>query len=461
MNVLLLTNSFPPDSGIASVRPCMFAKYLSAAGHRVTVIRSGNIYYQHPNIENLEGLDDVRILSYEGKDADAERYQRGEWAAKGKEKMLSNVSYGGKLLALLKNVIRPISRKIIMIKKVYYDDGYVIYKKICCCAHTSLKDEKFDCIISTFSPLGCIMAGNKLKKLFQSKWVIDFRDLMDNQLFIHLIRSINHSLQNYYIKNADACFCVSNGNAKRLAVDNYNKKIYTIYNGFDAKDTQKVEKDHIHDASLSICYTGTMYGDMRDARPMFRMIKDLSKNGCIDCNHLKVNYVGSDGMLFRKQAKEYGLEEIVCDFGYLSRLETIKVQNDSDLFLVLSWNTQLDQGILTGKFYEALINQKPIVAFVSGTLPNSELAEIMKDYQLGACYEEAADKETYPVMKEYLEKQYQQKVQGKMCFYSPDKTAYQKFSYYSIVQQVERCLIGLVDEQSYNRISYSKRNGES
>lgn len=460
MNVLLLTNSFPPDSGIASVRPYMFAKYLSAAGHHVTVIRSGNIYYQHPNIENLEGLDDVHILSYEGKDADAERYKRGEWVAKEKKKILFNVSHAGKLLTLLKDAIRPIISKAVMIKKVYYDDGYIIYKKVCHCANTHLKDEKFDCIISTFSPLGCIMAGNKLKKLFQSKWVIDFRDLMDNQLFIHIIRSINRYLQNYYINNSDACFCVSNGNTKRISTTEGRKKIYTIYNGFDAKDVYKLKSDHIHDTALSICYTGTMYGDMRDARPMFHMIKDLSVSGCIDCNHLRVNYAGSDGTLFREQAKEFDLDEIVYDYGYLSRLETEKMQNESDLFLVLSWNTELDQGILTGKLYEALISKKPIVAFVSGTLPNSELAEIINDYQLGTCYEEAADKKTYTIVKEYLEKQYQQKVQGKMCFYMPDKVAYQKFCYFNIVQQVEQCLNELVNEKSYTSIRYSKGNGE-
>ena len=44
---------------------------------------------------------------------------------------------------------------------------------------------------------------------------------------------------------------------------------------------------------------------------------------------------------------------------------------------------------LTGKFYEALQQKKPIVALVDGDKPKSELKTLIDQYRLGICYEEA------------------------------------------------------------------------
>ena len=43
MDILIICNCFPPDTAIAAVRPYMFAKNLAEMGHRVTILRSGDV----------------------------------------------------------------------------------------------------------------------------------------------------------------------------------------------------------------------------------------------------------------------------------------------------------------------------------------------------------------------------------------------------------------------------------
>ena len=441
MQILILTRSFSPDSGIASVRMHMFAKYLSQYGHDITVIRSGQIIYNNPSRENMEGLDRVRIFSYEGEQSDAERYERGEWKATSVERRSCKDNMGRQKAAeALKNTFRPIIQPFRTLKRFYVDDGIVISRKIVRCAETHLKGGHFDCIISTFSPLGCVMAGEKLKKIFHAKWVIDFRDLMDNQLYTPSVRIINRITQKKFVRSADACFCVSSGNVKRLERMGGKGKTYLIRNGYDqiaSEEESFVQERADTDDLLTICYTGTMYGDTRDAKPLFKILHSLCQEGHISQDRLKVYYAGNDGDSLIKQAKVYGLESIVYDKGYLSRPEVERLQKSSDLFLVLSWNTQLDQGILTGKFYEAIKSKKPIIAFVSGDLPNSELKELIEKYNLGACYECASGHDDNNAMKNYILMQYESKRQHDICVYNPDMSAFRKFSYPYIIKEVE------------------------
>ena len=173
-----------------------------------------------------------------------------------------------------------------------------------------------------------------------------------------------------------------------------------------------------------------------DSVPLFKSIMDCGLQ-----NDIVIDYAGKDGSEIKRQANTFGLESIVKDYGYLSRFDTAKLQVQSDIFLVISWNTKNDQGILTGKFYEALQHKKPIIAIVSGDIPNSELAVLIKRYNLGYCYEEAEALDSYRDIKSYLTTQCNLKKQGQHLKYEPDVTVYEKFEYGNIVKELERILL--------------------
>jgi hypothetical protein len=63
------------------------------------------------------------------------------------------------------------------------------------------------------------------------------------------------------------------------------------------------------------------------------------------------------------------------------------MQYESDFILVATWNTISEQGILTGKVFEALMLNKKIVATISGDKENSELKELIDTHGAGIALE--------------------------------------------------------------------------
>ena len=57
------------------------------------------------------------------------------------------------------------------------------------------------------------------------------------------------------------------------------------------------------------------------------------------------------------------------------------------MFLVLSWNTKHSRGVITGKFYEGISAELPILSVVSGDTPNSELDRLDLKSGYGICCE--------------------------------------------------------------------------
>ena len=436
MRVLFIVRSFAPDSIIASKRPVKFAKYLSSLGHDVYVIRSGLIFGK-VDTTNLEGLEKVKIYSYERNNCPAEHISKDQMTSIA-IKETKNVD--GKENRILFPQIKKMLRLIVDPVRFYIKDGKTIYNKIVELYKTNKEIRGFDVVISSFSPLGCIQAGEYISKLEGSKWIIDFRDLMDNQNFSGILRMINAKTQSKYVKKSDACLCVSEGNTKRLQSirhGKYAEKIHTIYNGYEeVNNIEDNSEIKIEDGLFHICYTGTMHGGARDATPLFSVLKDLKQT-----DNIRIDYAGKDSAIIIQQASKYNLEQLIVDHGYLTSTEVAQIQENADLFLVLSWNTRKDQGILTGKFYEALQHRKPIIALVDGDVPNSEIKILIDRYNLGICYEEATKAISYQILRDYLREQISRKSQGKIIKYNPDTSVFSKFVYQEITKDLEKIML--------------------
>ena len=439
MRILFITRSFAPDSSIASKRITMLVKHLAGLGYDISVIRSGCIFGK-PDRIRLEGLENVHIISYNGENTPADRFDRGE-PYSNNNKALEDDKHSKKRTQVYLALSRVIHMLVLDPLKFYIKDGWKVYKNICKSYNQNKQLRNFDIIFSTFPPIGCLQAGRFIKQKENAKWIVDFRDLMDNAAFTPLLRFLNKRIQIKYLNDADICLCVSEGNTKRLAElknGKFVKKIQTVYNGYEASLEKNTEPIGIIDNFLHISYTGAIYG-FRDASPLFLAIKSLGAE-----NKIKIDYAGHDCSVLKQQAAKYGIEEIVIDHGYLTSTEVMKMQNEMDLFLVLSWNTRQDQGILTGKFYEALQCKKPVIALVQGNKSDSELKRLIDKYRLGFCYEEATKEQSEESLRHYLENQIKQKEKGLTLEYDPDQSVFGKFEYSSITKGLESIMKGLI-----------------
>lgn len=435
MNILIITTFYPPDTTIAAVRPYMLAKYLTKRGHNVTILRSGEFFDSASDFFDMD--IPVRVISYLGENCPAERYARGEQkefpAIEAKRKLgflpevirePLSVVYGTCLSPiLLRRWKREIESKFEMQKA----------------ALDAMRDEHFDVVFSTYGQEENIAAGQYAAKLFGCKLIQDFRDAAASTALypIWKLRFLKR-IQDGAIKNADGCTAVSEGLMQELLQDlDVSIPNMVLYNGFEPT----VQSEQIADVAadvFSLCYTGTIYPKRSDMEPLLRAIKYLCDRGDIELSKVKLHYAGKGFNLVHKIAKSIGIEDILIDHGYVSRVEAAELQKASDLFLVLSWNLKKSQGILTGKFYEGIRAKKPILSIISGDLPNSELNILNEKYHYGFCYESCREKEQFSALCDYLAKAYDEKLKYGKVQHEVNPELEARFRYDALAEELER-----------------------
>lgn len=436
MKILIITTYLYPDTAIGGIRPSMLAKYLSDFGHEITVIRSGELL-QKPDANNILPQN-IKIISYLGNESPADIFT-------GNHNVEVQTTWSNKF-GFLPPRVRTVLKRLYnnRIKGLMYkreiSEAYKRFE-----LQKELIDnlyEDFDIVFATYGNLENVFAGAYAKNKYSCKYILDFRDLIATKS-LQGKREYFHRLniQNEAVKSADICTAVSKGATDKL-IDLYpHKKIITIYNGFEKN---KQNNNVMFQADLlTFCYTGTMYSSMRSAEPIFEILHSLSNEGIIDLNNIKFEYAGREFDQLLVQAQKYNVEKILVNNGQLSGKQTFELQCRSDIFVVLSWNTNSDQGVLTGKFYESLKSKKPVVACITGEKDHSELRYLIEKYNLGVCVEEADSKDTKINLREFVINQYNSKMKNNLVNYMPNEEVFDKFEYSRIAKSIEQIMLEL------------------
>ena len=439
IKVLMLVTSFAPDSIIAAVRPSMFARYLSKDKFDITIVRSGRIDGKADD-SLWQYVKQLRIISYEGEDAPAERYMRAQYSDKAAP-MQATPHF-----QFLKG---QVMRKFL---HVLYDPfRYMKYalterKKIKTVIDSQLKGESFDVIFATYGDIGNVLVSHYASRVLGGRLIIDLRDPICVQFQSCLLRLLTTCIQQTYLCKTDLVTCVTQGLTDDMKKIVGNKAIL-LYNGYVPEEDVTCEKGEISSHSkdvLTLFYGGNMYEGKREFSALFSAICDLVKEEKVDLSHIRFIYAGASFDVIEKQAGKYGVQDILDNRGYVSRMETDYLQKSSDIFLVATWNMTKEEGVMPGKFYESIRNQMPIIATVTGNKCNSEIGKIIKQYDLGACYEQADHEHTYYLLKEYLLKQYKSKMEKGRVEYVPKDGATQKFSYKYLSTQLAEIIESVV-----------------
>lgn len=435
MNILIITTYYPPDTAIAAVRPYMLAKYLTRRGHQVTVLRSGEFYNSASDFFDMS--IPVRVISYLGPDSPAERYARGE------QKEFPVVEHGSRIGFLPEAIRKPIAAvyNACMSPIRFGQEQQRIADKAekMKAMLDTMRDEHFDVVFSTVGQNENVVGGQYAAKLFDCKLIQDFRDAIATQAIYRggQLRYLKR-IQKNAIAHADGVTAVSEGLRQELMQGiKAPCKNMTLYNGFEPI-AQEETNDPCEEGIFAFCYTGILYGALRDFTPLIRALRRLADEERVDLSKIKLHYAGSDFDILHDIAQGMGIESILVNHGYVGRAEASRIQRISDMFLVLSWNQKESQGILTGKFYEGIRAKKPILSIVSGELPNSELHILNEQYRYGFCYEACRDAEQFDNLCDFLAKAYDEKMQSGRVQHEINPQLEAQFRYDVLAEQLER-----------------------
>ena len=268
---------------------------------------------------------------------------------------------------------------------VIIGEGGIIYI-IFIVIYSLFKVKKNDIIFSSFSPYSDHVIAFILK-LFKPSvfWICDFRDLHLNPEEEEKIAffKFNKWVNELIIRRADVVTAVSDGLVKHLK--EYNSTTYTLRNGIHQELEKKItsiETSSLEYDSFRISYTGGLYMGRRDPSILFEAISELISEEKISLEKVKLVYAGRDAGLWEKFANKYNLDEIVENKGEISLQKSLNLQKTSNINVLLTWSTPKLQGILTGKFYEYLLADRPICLVING-IKDVEFESIAEELNIG------------------------------------------------------------------------------
>ncbi len=385
--ILIISYYFAPQNVIGAVRPTKLAKYLTRMGHEVTVICGGGLDGKtDPTLErDLQELKDVRLCKEWSPLRDwyihkAAKKQASAPAAPAAQAAEEPQEPGG----LKKWILRAVDA-------VYVYLDWFADRNFCRMARRELKklNGTYDVVFSTYASYAVHEVAQKAKKTgMAKKWFADFRDEVGmpfacqekrKQRYMQMIR-----------RDADIISAVSQGFLEMMHFDDTGR---VLSNGFDREDIPQVEAS-AQEKAMRFVYCGQFNMGRRDVKdrdltPAFHALSQLVQEGLVRKEDIRLVYAGNEGALMRRYAASCGLEECVEDHGLVSRKESIRLQKSGDVLLLSSVHTASQKGILTGKLFEYMMMDKPIICCMGGDLAGSGVKQVMQETGVGCCWEEA------------------------------------------------------------------------
>jgi hypothetical protein len=219
-----------------------------------------------------------------------------------------------------------------------------------------------EAIISSFPPATCHLIAKELSLKYDIPWIADYRDLWTNShyyLFGIIRRLIDTRLEKNTISHAQSITTVSKPLAEKLRELHKNKKIIVIENGFDPTQIKKCVA--ISD-KFKIVYTGILMNGKRDPERFFLSLKELIDEKTINSQEISVDFYGDNDSWLIDEIIRYNLKEIVHLHGSISKKQSIQEQRESQILLLLTMNNSSEKGVYTGKLFDYLAAQRPILS---------------------------------------------------------------------------------------------------
>ena len=363
--VLILTYYWPPSGGAGVQRWVKFVKYLREFDWEPIVYIPENPHY--PVIDKSFGKDipnDIEIISHPVWEPYSfykkfmgmkkeEAVQHGFIQEKKRSNLKSKVS-----LWVRSNFFIPDARKFWIKPSIKYLTNYFT------------DNEKPDVIISTGPPHSMHLIGLGLKKNLNIPWVADFRDPWTGIDFYSqlnltkLADSYHHKLEKRVLTNADKVIAVGWHMAEELKGLGA-KDVEVITNGFDESDFKDSIKG-VKNKKFTISHIGSLNKD-RNPTILWPALKEIIAKDEVFKKSFKLKLVGKVDHFVLDSIEENGLSEYLEKIDYLPHNEISKVLTSSDLLLLLLNDTPNIEGIVTGKIFEYLASQRPILCIGSST----------------------------------------------------------------------------------------------
>jgi hypothetical protein len=412
MRILIVTHHYPPLNKIASSRPYSWAKYWKQAGHEIYVLtthkmeKDGPLDYTPPH----NGVIAKEVLHWPYS-ALPDKNKRMACADAISSRQISKL----KIVKFI-NVLSTIRIKLLPLKHI--QKMWWIYPAI---KHADrlYRSWKFNVVVSTYSPAACHIVASFIKKKTKAFWVADYRDLWTGNsmhsssgIFFLFLKNF----EKFFLKRADLVCTVSDPLRQKLQ-KLLNKPSIIIENGYDPEDYIHQRKPYFPgNKKIRIVYTGTVYPRKQDPTPLFSAINRLKVLCGTDAGKLSVLFYCPNSDYLDNLIEKFEIADTVSVCGFVDRCTSLQIQREADALLFLDWNDPSFKGVLTGKIFEYLYSNTPILSI--GTEFHSSANDLIEEsgtgFVLGRSVENIVN-----VLKKLIE--------GEELEYTPDNYCLERY----------------------------------
>ncbi len=357
--VLLITYYWPPAGGAGVQRWLKFVKYLSTMGFDIHVYTASNPEVPAQDESLLKEVPPQLKVIKKPIWEPFEVYRRVTGKKdKSSNAFLSEESRGKRSLAehlalwVRANLFLPDAKRFWITPSLRFLRKYV-------------RTHQIPLVISTGPPHTVHKIAYHLYQKEDVRWLADFRDPWTQIDYFHelpmlsVVKQWHQRWERKIIQAADKVVVVSPQMEAYFAklLPRSTHKLSLITNGYDSAIARSVVLDN----AFSIVHSGSINADRTHAS-FFQGLKAALEAEPNLKNHLQLVWIGKLSYEARQLLKMYELESYAVFPGYVpyaqlaSRLATARV-----LYLPIN-NTPDAKGIVTGKFFEYLPAQRPILA---------------------------------------------------------------------------------------------------
>ena len=236
---------------------------------------------------------------------------------------------------------------------------------------------RIDVVITTSPPASVHLVGAAVRKASGARWVADLRDSLvahpHRRAERRLVRAKEKTSEwvARLVAQSDGIVAVSDAIADEARALHPKGPVAMIANGSDFDDFDGLE--YRRGERFRITHTGSFFGK-RDPRPF---LTALAQSG-LDA---EARFLGDFRSADRSWAEELGLGDRLRILPYAPRRESLELQRDSEALLLLIPDAGgRGKGVLSGKVFEYLAAERPILALVP---PDGAAADLIRETGAG------------------------------------------------------------------------------
>jgi glycosyltransferase involved in cell wall biosynthesis len=347
VKLLLVTFYWPPAGGGGVQRPLKFATHLPALGIETHVLAPDDPKWVHEDAE-LAPPSQAWV-------------HRARYLGPGPRDALS-------------------SSTALAVRRALVPDASVPWNVTAIPAAIRIvRNEGIDVVLTTSPPGSVHLVGAAVKGALGVPWVADLRDSLvahphrrTESPLVRLKERTGAGIARLVARRADAIVAVADAIADEARGLDPRGRVVTIANGCDFDDFSGLE--YRPSDRFRITHAGSFFGK-RDPRPFLTALHDTGLDDVV------ARFVGDFRARDREWAEQLGLGDRLELVPYVSRRRSLELQRDSEALLLLIPDADgRGRGVLSGKVFEYLAAERPIIACVP---PDGAAAAVIRETAAG------------------------------------------------------------------------------